>query len=107
MIFKANGNIWLLKFVRPSDRNLQRSDGVYTLGVTDGNIKTVFIANNLNDYMKDKVFLHELTHVHAIENNYYMPIEVEEIVADFLSLFGRDIVYLADDIMGKLMRRIA
>lgn len=107
MIFKANGNIWLLKFVRPSDRNLQRSDGVYTLGVTDGNLKTVFIADNLNDYMTDKVFLHELTHVHAIENNYYMPIETEEIVADFLSLFGRDIVYLADDIMGKLMRRIA
>lgn len=107
VVFKVNGNMWLLKFVRPSNPNLQRSDGSYTLGVTDGNIKTVFIADNLNDYMTDKVFLHELTHVHAMEHNYSIPIETEEIVADFLSLFGRDIVYLADEIMGKLMERIA
>lgn len=107
MIFYANNTRWRLKFVSPRNENLKNSLGAYTLGVTDGNLKTVFIADNLNDYMTDKVFLHELTHVHAMENNYYMPIETEEIVADFLSLFGRDIVYLADEIMGKLMRRIA
>jgi hypothetical protein len=83
------------------------SIGTYTLGVTDNNVKTVFIANNLSEYMTDKVLAHELTHVHSMEYNYYMPIEVEEVVADFISLFGRDIVVLANDIMNNLLRSVA
>jgi hypothetical protein len=83
------------------------SIGTHTLGVTDNNVKTVFIANNLSEYMTDKVLAHELTHVHSMEYNYYMPIEVEEVVADFISLFGRDIVVLANDIMNNLLRSVA
>ncbi len=107
MIFVVNGNIWRLDFVRSSSNNLQRSDGTFTFGVTDNNLKTVFMADNLSNYMKDKVFLHELTHVHAFEYDYVIPIEVEEIVADFLSLYGRDIVYLADRVMNNLLGNIA
>lgn len=107
MNFKVNNHKWRLEFVRPSSENLLRSDGSWTFGVTDNSVKTVFVLKGMSDYMTDKVICHELTHVHAFEYDYYMPIEVEEIVADFMSLYGRGVVYLTDEIMGKIMRRIA
>lgn len=107
MTFQVNGNAWTLQFVRPSSENLRRSDGSYTFGVTDNSVKTVFIMRNMSDYMTDKVLCHELVHVFSFENNCYIPIETEEIIADFMSLYGRSIIYLADEIMGNLFRRIA
>lgn len=106
MNFTVNGHDWLLKFVRPSSNHLRRSDGSFTFGVTDNNVKTVFIIDNANDYMTDKILLHELSHVHAMEYDYSIPIEIEEIVCDFLSLYGRSVVYMADEIMSKVLKRI-
>lgn len=106
MKFTVNNNIWQLQFVKPNSRYLMRSDNSITLGMTDNNVKTVYINNRLNDYMKDKVLCHELTHVFAFEFDYYMDIDTEEIVADFMSLYGRDIVYLLDDLI-KILRRVA
>lgn len=107
MNFTVNNHKWKLEFVRPSSENLLRSDGSWTFGVTDNSVKTVFILKGMNNYMTDKVICHELTHVHALEYDYYIPIEVEEIVADFMSLYGRSVVYLTDEIIGKIIRRIA
>lgn len=106
MVFRVNNQDWNLKFVNPNDKNLMRSDGSITIGMTDNNIKTVFINNRLNDYMTDKCLAHELCHVYAFEFDYHMNIEVEEIVADFFSLFGRNIVYLLDDLI-EIIRRVA
>ena len=78
-----------------------------TFGVTDNSKKTVYLADNLNDYMMDKVFCHELVHVYCFEKDYYVDLKTEEIIADFMSLYGRDIIYLADDIMDSILRRIA
>ena len=107
MQFTVNNTIWILQFVNPHNRHLLNSRGDYTLGVTDNNVKTVYIADNLSQYMTDKVLVHELAHAHAMEYGYYMPIEVEEIVCDFMSLYGRNIIYLADDIMSDLLRSAA
>ena len=106
MKFTVNNQEWNLVFVKPNSRSLMRSDGSITIGMTDNNTKTVYINNKLNEYMKDKVICHELTHVVAFELDYFMPMETEEIVADFMSLYGRDIVYLLDDLVG-ILRRIA
>lgn len=107
MNFTVNNNMWRLKFVRPSSENLRRSDGSYTFGMTDNSVKTVFLTRNMSDYMTDKVLVHELAHVHALEYDYSIPLWVEEIVCDFLSLYGRSVVYVADDIMDKIFRRAA
>lgn len=104
MIFTVNNQEWQLKFVNPNSDELMRSDGSITLGMTDNNVKTVYINNKLNNYMTDKVLAHELTHVFAFEFDYFIPIETEEIVADFMSLYGRDIVYLLDDLVGILKK---
>ena len=104
MKFTVNNQEWNLVFVKPNSRNLMRSDWSITLGITDNNVKTVFINDRLNDYMTDKVICHELTHVFAFEFDYYMDIETEEIVADFMSLYGRKIVYLLDDLIAVLKK---
>lgn len=106
MEFAVNGTNWTLKWVNPHSEHLRRSDRSFTLGVTDNNVKTVFIADNLSEFMTDKVLCHELTHVFAFENHYYMDIQTEEIVADYLSLFGRGIISIADEIMSNLIGRV-
>ena len=106
MTFIVNNQEWKLLFVKPNSKELMRSDGSITLGMTDNNVKIVFVNNRLNDYMTDKVICHELTHVFAFEFDYYMDIETEEIVADFMSLYGRNIILLLDDLI-KVLRRIA
>ena len=104
MVFTVNNQEWQLKFVNPNNKELMRSDGSITLGMTDNNVKTVYINNKLNNYMADKVLAHELTHVFAFEFDYFIPIETEEIVADFMSLYGRDIVYILDELVGILKK---
>lgn len=107
MEFVINGSVWRLQFVESSNKHLQRSDKSWTIGVSDNNIKTVFIADNLSEYMTDKVLCHELCHVYSFENNLNIPIETEEVIADFMSLYGRDIIYLADNIMNNVLGRVA
>lgn len=107
MNFTVNGHEWLLQFVRPSNNHLLRSDLTRTIGVSDNNLKTVFVADNLSDYMIDRVICHELVHVFSFENNCSYDIQTEEVIAEFLSLFGRDIIYLADEILGNLLQKIA
>lgn len=106
MTFTVNGNEWQLEFVKPSSKELIRSDGSVTIGMTDNLQKKVFINNMLNDYMTDKCFAHELCHVYAFEFDYFMPLDVEETVADFFSLFGRNMVYMLDDLI-QVLRRVA
>lgn len=106
MTFIVNNQEWELRFVKPSSKELMRSDGSITIGMTDNNTKTVYINNRLSDYMTDKCLAHELCHVYAFSFDYYMDIETEEIVADFISLYGRNIIYLLDDLISVL-RRIA
>ena len=98
MRFSVNNQEWQLLFVNPSNSNLKRSDSSITLGMTDNNTRTVYINNRLSDYMTNKVLAHEICHVFAFSFDYSMPIEVEETVADFFSLFGRDMINLLDDL---------
>ena len=98
MRFSVNNQEWKLLFVNPSNNNLKRSDGSITIGMTDNNTRTVYINNRLSDYMTNKVLAHEICHVFAFSFDYSMPIEVEETVADFFSLFGRDMINLLDDL---------
>ena len=107
MTITINNQIWTILNVRPTSSDLLRSDGTITLGVCDDTVKTIFIANNLSREMYDKVLCHELTHAFAFEYDYYMPIDTEEIVADFMSLYGREIINIADEIMNLLTRRVA
>lgn len=102
MKFTVNNQEWKLCFVKPNSKELIRSDGTTTIGMTDNLQKRVFINNRLSDYMTDKCLAHEMCHVYAFEFDYYMPLDVEETVADFFSLFGRSIIYQLDDLIAIL-----
>lgn len=106
MKFTVNNQEWELVLVRPNSKELIRSNNAVTIGMTDNNQKRVFINNRLNNYLFDKCLAHELCHVYAFSFDYYMDIETEEIVADFISLYGRDIIYLLDDLVG-ILRKIS
>lgn len=105
MTFTVNNQIWKVEFVNPSNSNLKRSDGSITLGMTDNNTKTVYINNRLNDYMTRKVLAHELCHCFCFSYNVYMPIEEEERLADWISLYGTELVYLLDNLLNSIIKR--
>ncbi len=107
MIFKVNNLTWYLVEVNPLDDILRRSDGSYTVGVTDNNTKCVYISKALYGAFKERVIMHELVHVASFSYNCHIPIETEEIIADFFSLYGREIINIMDDILSNLFKRMA
>lgn len=73
--------------------------------IGDNTTKTITIADNVSDYMADKILCHELVHVYSFSYGCDIDIETEEIIADFMSLYGRNIVYTADKIFNLLEQK--
>ena len=105
MDIRVNDILWHIQFKKPTSSELRRSDGTISLGVTDNTTKTVTIADNVSDYMTDKILCHELVHVYSFSYGCDVDIETEEIIADFMSLYGRNIVYTADRIFDLLEQK--
>jgi hypothetical protein len=106
-MFVCNGKTWNLAFVDPYSHMLTRSNGSKTVGVTDNNTRTVYLSNLLRGKFLDKVLCHELVHVASFSYNCEIDIRTEEIIAEFFSLYGREIIYLADDLMKSILERRA
>lgn len=98
-MFTVNGFVWGLQFVSPHSLFLRRSDGVYTLGCTDNNIKTVFISNNLTDYMTEKVLCHELTHVICFSYGILIDLDTEEWLCNFVADHGKEIFEILENLL--------
>lgn len=84
------------------DKELLRSLKAEYGEETDNTTKTITIADNVSDYMADRILCHELVHVYSFSYGCDIDIETEEIIADFMSLYGRNIVYTADKIFDLL-----
>lgn len=65
MDIRVNDTLWHIQFKKPTSSELKRSDGTISLGVTDNTTKTITIADNVSDYMADKILCHELVHVYS------------------------------------------
>ena len=104
MDIRVNDTLWHIQFKKPTSSELRRSDGTISLGVTDNTTKTVTIADNVSDYMANKILCHELCHVASFSYNLNIDIQTEEIIADFLSTYGREIFDIADDLLRRFMR---
>lgn len=102
-MFIVNNCIWKITFVPMGNRKLIRSDGSFTVGVTDNSDKTIYLSANLQGAFLKKVLSHEVTHVFCFEYGVALDIETEEILADFISLYGSDIVYLVEELLRKLV----
>ena len=98
-MFEINGIWWKIRFVDSWDASLKRSDGSYSLAVTDANTSTVYISKWLKGAKLRRVVAHELCHCFCFSFDVHMPLEQEEYLADWISLYGADLVYLLDDLM--------
>lgn len=105
-MFNINGVEWDIIYVKPNSRNLFRSDGTVTVAVTDWNDKCIYLSDALYGAFLRRVVAHELCHCFCFSYNISMPLEEEERLADWISLYGTELVYLLDDLI-KILRRVA
>lgn len=104
-MFEINGIKWNIEFVPVTSPFLTRSDGSQSVGVTDANTSTVYLSNRLKGAFLRRVTAHELCHCFCFSYDIHMPIEQEEYMADWISLYGSDLVYLLDDILLQLIMK--
>lgn len=102
-MFKINNKTWEIVKISRQNPMLMRSDGSRTVGMTDRNTKTIYLADDLRGKFLDRVLCHELCHAFCLSYNVYMDIDTEEIVADFLATYGREVFEIADRLLIELM----
>lgn len=104
-MFTINGIDWNLIFVIGASPDLLRSDGTTSLAVTDWNRRSIFVSTAPKGAYLRHIIAHELCHAFCFSYDISMPIEQEEYLASWISLYGTDLVYLLDNIMSSLSRR--
>lgn len=97
--FFINGIEWQIMFVNPNHNKLRRSDGSITIGMTDGKTNTVYLNNRLYGKLLERVLCHEICHCICFSYDIKMSIEQEEIIAEWVSLYGRKVINLLDDLL--------
>ena len=106
-MFTINGMDWNLRLVGSHSPMLMRSDGTYTFGMTDRNTRDIYISDMIHGNFYDRVLCHELCHAFCLSYNLTMDIQTEEIVADFLATYGREVFAVADELISGCMERMA
>lgn len=106
MEFFINGDRWNIEYVKPNSPMLRRSNGTITIGVTDNNTKTIYINNRLNDGLLEKVITHEIVHCFCFSYGIYLDIDTEELIADFIATYGREVFEIADEVLMRFAKII-
>lgn len=101
-MFTINGLDWNLEFVSNESSLLCRSNGSRTIGMTDSETQTIYIAEGLSSTMLRKVLVHELCHAYCVSYGVYLPIEYEEKLCDAIATYGKSILSLSDCIIENL-----
>ena len=101
----VNSIIWSIIFVPSNSKELLRSDGILTLGVTDRNVNCVFLSNQLHGELLYKVLCHELCHVYIFSYGIYFLMEEEERLAEFISMFGKNIINDTNILLNQFQRK--
>lgn len=101
-MFVINNYLWHLMYVDPNNSVLTRSDGVTTLGVTDFNSRTIYISNVLKGALLQKVITHEVCHCAMFSYGIFVPLELEELICDFVASHGREIIQTVDNLFAIL-----
>lgn len=103
--FIINGIRWHIQYVNINSTKLTRSDGSRTVGMTDWNTCTVYLASNLRGSYLDRVLCHEICHCICFSYGIKMNIKQEEFLANWVSLYGREVIELLDDLLYKMNRK--
>ena len=101
-MFLINNIYWKLAFVPADFPLLQRINGSYTIGACDNLTRTIYINKNLQGKLLNKVLCHQITHAAMFSYNVNLSIEQQELVADLISTYGEQIIYITNKIFTKL-----
>ena len=105
MILTVNNIPWKIIFVDNKNNNLLNNHGLLTLGVTDNNVKTVFLSNKISGDLLYKVLCHELCHVYCFSYGIYLDVAEEERLAQFISDYGKSIISDTDDLLQLMFHK--
>lgn len=101
-MFLINNIYWKLAFVAPDFPLLRRKSGDYSVGACDNLTRTIYINETLTGDFLKKVLCHEITHAAMFSYNVSLSLEQEEIIADIISTYGEEIVYITNKVFNKL-----
>ena len=101
-MFLINDTYWKLAFVSPDFPLLQRESGDYSIGACDNLTRTIYINETLRDKLLKKVLCHEITHAAMFSYNVSLTPEQQELVADLISTYGEEIIYITNKVFNKL-----
>ncbi len=101
-MFLINNVYWKLAFVPSNFPLLQRLNGQYTIGACDNLTRTIYINQNLQGALLKKVLCHQITHAAMFSYNVDLTVEQEELIADLISTYGQEIIYITNKIFNKL-----
>ena len=103
LVFEINGIKWDVEIIDNNSPLLFRSDGSQTIGVTDCNTKTVYIAAALRGKLLEKVLTHEICHCAVYSYGIYLTLDQEEKLCDFVATYGKEIFTIVDKLIQALI----
>lgn len=101
---KINNYEYKVCIVGPNNDKLMMPDGKYHCGVTHYIENEIYIANNLPSETFINVLIHELTHAYIDSYGMSQVEWTEEIVADFVGTYLRNILETLGEIQKQLER---
>lgn len=101
-MFLINNVYWKLSFVAPNFPLLQRLNGEFSIGACDNLTRTIYINETLQGALLRKVLCHEITHAAMFSYNVNLSLEQQELIADLISTYGDQIIYITNKIFNKL-----
>lgn len=102
-----NNEKWEIHLVSPFHHQLKRSDGTFSLGVCDDNLKSIYINSELSPFYIKRVLCHELTHAAMFSYNIDLTLEQEELLADLMATYGQEIIYITNGIFKRIKEKEA
>lgn len=93
MQIMINNIAWKIKFIPGSSGELKDIYGKSHLGMTDNNVKIIYLNKELDNGLLYSVLCHELVHAFCFSYDIYFDIEDEERLASFIEHFGNDILH--------------
>lgn len=101
-MFLINNIYWKILFVPAIFPLLQRPDGSFTIGSCDNLTRSIYLNENLQGQLLKKVLCHEITHAAMFSYNVNLSLEQQELIADLISTYGDEIIYITNKIFNKL-----
>lgn len=103
-MFVINGESWKVKLVASGHPKLRHRNGTAAIGVCDDYDKVIYIDKNIKGSLFKEVLCHEITHAAMFSYNVDLTYEQEELIANIIAKYGREITSITDNIFKKIKR---